>query len=71
MGRFTKSEITMATTSDHLLVTLRIDRENHMYGRLASESVVENMFTPVHDDNLKTKSLKPNLTAYYELVASY
>lgn len=42
-----------------------------MYGRLASESVVENMFTPVHDDNLKTKSLKPNLTAYYELVASY
>lgn len=56
---------------DHLLVTLRIDRENHMYGRLASESVVENMFTPVHDDNLKTKSLKPNLTAYYELVASY
>lgn len=61
----------MATTCDHLLVTLRIDRENHMYGRLASESVVENMFTPVHDDNLKTKSLKPNLTAYYELVASY
>ncbi len=54
---------------DYLLVTLRIDRENHMYGRLASESVVENMFTPVHDDNLKTKSLKPNLTAYYELVA--
>lgn len=57
---------------DHLLVTLRIDRENHMYGRLASESVVENMFTPVHDDKFKKrKSLKPNLTAYYELVASY
>ena len=41
MGRFTKSEITMAQPGDHLLVTLRIDRENHMYGRLASESVVK------------------------------
>lgn len=55
---------------DHLLVTLRIDRENHMYGRLASESVVENMFTPVHDDNLN-EVIEANLTAYYELVASY
>lgn len=43
---------------DHLLVTLRIDRENHMYGRLASESVVENMFTPVHDDNLKNEVIE-------------
>lgn len=43
---------------DYLLVTLRIDRENHMYGRLASESVVENMFTPVHDDNLKNEVIE-------------
>ncbi len=43
---------------DHLLVTLRIDRENHMYGRLASESVVENMFTAVHDDNLKNEVIE-------------
>ncbi len=41
-----------------MLVTLRIDRENHMYGRLASESVVENMFTPVHDDNLKNEVIE-------------
>ncbi len=30
-----------------------------MYGRLASESVVENMFTPVHDDNLKNEKRNP------------
>ncbi len=29
-----------------------------MYGRLASESVVENMFTAVHDDNLKNEVIE-------------
>lgn len=26
---------------DYLLVTLRIDRDNHMFARLASETIVE------------------------------
>ncbi len=42
---------------DHLLVTLRIDRENHMYGRLASESIIKYV-TPVHDDNLKNEVIE-------------
>ena len=41
MGRFTESKITMAQTGDYVLVTLRIDRENQMFARLASETIVE------------------------------
>ncbi|WP_046044545.1 RNA-binding virulence regulatory protein CvfB [Staphylococcus epidermidis] len=36
---------------DYLLVTLRIDSTNQMFGRLASETIVESMFTPVNDDS--------------------
>ncbi|MCQ9881994.1 RNA-binding protein, partial [Staphylococcus aureus] len=35
----------------YLLVTLRIDSTNQMFGRLASETIVESMFTPVNDDS--------------------
>ncbi|ARB77821.1 MULTISPECIES: RNA-binding virulence regulatory protein CvfB [Staphylococcus] len=37
---------------DYLLVTLRIDRDNHMFARLASETIVEKMYTPVQDDDM-------------------
>ena len=36
---------------DYVLVTLRIDRDNQMFARLASETIVEKMFTPVFDDD--------------------
>ena len=44
-------------TGDYVLVTLRIDRENQMFARLASETIVEKMFTPVYDDE-KQNELK-------------
>ncbi|WP_226386309.1 RNA-binding virulence regulatory protein CvfB [Staphylococcus sp. Marseille-Q1834] len=36
---------------DYVLVTLRIDRDNQMFARLASETIVKKMFTPVFDDD--------------------
>lgn len=43
---------------DKLLVTLRIDRENQMFARLASEGIVDNMYTPVHDDSKQNEMLE-------------
>src|SRR5699024_2296939 len=40
------------TQGDELLVTSRIDSENHIYARLATETIVDSMYTPVHDDPL-------------------
>ncbi|MDO5374832.1 CvfB family protein [Staphylococcus rostri] len=42
---------------DHVLCTLRIDRERQMFARLASETTVQQMFTPVHDDKLQNEVL--------------
>ncbi|UDI78311.1 RNA-binding virulence regulatory protein CvfB [Staphylococcus taiwanensis] len=43
---------------DYVLVTLRIDRENQMFARLASETIVVNMFTPVLDDSKQNELIK-------------
>lgn len=43
---------------DYLLVTLRIDRENQMFGRLASESIVDKMYSPVNDDHLQNELIE-------------
>ncbi len=43
---------------DKLLVTLRIDRENQMFARLASEGIVDNMYTPVRDDSKQNEMLE-------------
>ena len=45
-------------TGDYVLVTLRIDRENQMFARLASETIVEKMFTPVYDDEKQNELIK-------------
>ncbi|MCU5745551.1 S1-like domain-containing RNA-binding protein [Staphylococcus sp. SQ8-PEA] len=36
---------------DQVLVTLRIDSQRQMFARLASETIVERMYTPVFDDS--------------------
>ena len=46
------------TQGDELLVTLRIDSENNMYARLATETIVDSMYTPVHDDTLQNKVIE-------------
>lgn len=45
---------------DYLLVTLRIDSNNQMFGRLASETIVEGigMFTPVMDDSKQNEMIE-------------
>ncbi|MBA8777750.1 RNA-binding protein [Staphylococcus schleiferi subsp. coagulans] len=43
---------------DYVLCTLRIDRELQMYARLASETTVQQMYTPIHDDALKNKTIQ-------------
>mgnify|MGYP001757286317 FL=1 len=43
---------------DYVLCTLRIDRERQMFARLASETTVQQMYTPVHDDALKNKTIQ-------------
>ncbi|BAS46153.1 hypothetical protein SSCHL_1373 [Staphylococcus schleiferi] len=43
---------------DYILCTLRIDRERQMFARLASETTVQQMYTPVHDDALKNKMIQ-------------
>lgn len=43
---------------DYILCTLRIDRERQMFARLASETTVQQMYTPVHDDTLKNKMIQ-------------
>lgn len=43
---------------DHLFVTLRIDSENNMFARLATETIVENTFTPVHDDSKQNEVIE-------------
>ncbi|UXU51473.1 RNA-binding virulence regulatory protein CvfB [Staphylococcus arlettae] len=43
---------------DELLVTLRIDSENQMFARLATETIVESMFTPVHDDSKQNEVIE-------------
>ena len=42
----------------YLLVTLRIDSNNQMFGRLASETIVEGMFTPVMDDSKQNEMIE-------------
>ena len=46
---------------DYLLVTLRIDSTNQMFGRLASETIVESMFTPVNDDSKQNEYISARL----------
>lgn len=43
---------------DQLLVTLRIDSQNQMFARLASEVIVDNMYTPVNDDSKQNEMLE-------------
>lgn len=43
---------------DYLLVTLRIDSNNQMFGRLASETIVEGMFTPVMDESKQNEMIE-------------
>ncbi|MBA8761574.1 CvfB family protein [Staphylococcus coagulans] len=43
---------------DYILCTLRIDSERQMFARLASETTVQQMYTPVHDDALKNKMIQ-------------
>ncbi|ARJ51819.1 S1 RNA-binding domain-containing protein [Staphylococcus lutrae] len=43
---------------DYVLCTLRIDRERQMFARLASETTVQQMFTPVKDDTLRNQLIK-------------
>ncbi len=43
---------------DYILCTLRIDRERQMFARLASETTVQQMYTPVYDDALKNKMIQ-------------
>lgn len=42
---------------DYVFVTLRIDHEKQMFARLASETIVEQAFTPVHDDELHNQEI--------------
>ncbi|QNQ44525.1 RNA-binding virulence regulatory protein CvfB [Staphylococcus warneri] len=43
---------------DQLLVTLRIDSQNQMFARLASEGIVDNMYTPINDDSKQNEMLE-------------
>lgn len=43
---------------DQLPVTLRIDSQNQMFARLASEGIVDNMYTPVNDDSKQNEMLE-------------
>jgi|SRR5699024_10820109 len=43
---------------DELFVTLRIDRDNNMFARLATETIVEQMYSPVHDDEQQNKNIE-------------
>lgn len=43
---------------DQLFVTLRIDSENNMFARLATETIVENTFTPVNDDSKQNEIIE-------------
>ena len=45
-------------SGDYVLVTLRIDRNHQMFARLASETIVEKMFTPVSNDDMQNEVLK-------------
>lgn len=43
---------------DQLFVSLRIDSENNMFARLATETIVENTFTPVNDDSKQNEIIE-------------
>ncbi|PTI76530.1 RNA-binding protein, partial [Staphylococcus succinus] len=43
---------------DELFVTLRIDRDKNMFARLATETIVEQMFSPVHDEEKQNKIIE-------------
>ena len=58
MGRPTKIKELWPQAGDYLLVTLRIDSNNQMFGRLASETIVEGMFTPVMDDSKQNEMIE-------------
>lgn len=53
-----KVKLLWPQSGDYVLVTLRIDRENQMFARLASETIVEKMFTPVYDDEKQNELIK-------------
>ncbi|MGV3243904.1 CvfB family protein [Staphylococcus sp. 11261D007BR] len=42
---------------DYVLCTLRIDRERQMFARLASETTVQQMYTPIKDDSFHNQVL--------------
>ena len=58
MGRLTKIKELWPQAGDYLLVTLRIDSNNQMFGRLASETIVEGMFTPVMDESKQNEMIE-------------
>lgn len=43
---------------DYVLVTLRIDSQRQMFARLASETIVERMYTPIHDDRYHNQEIQ-------------
>lgn len=43
---------------DEVLATLRIDSERQMFARLASETIVSQMYTPVNDDALQNNIIE-------------
>lgn len=43
---------------DELFVTLRIDRDKNMFARLATETIVEQKFSPVHDEEKQNKIIE-------------
>lgn len=42
---------------DRVLVTLRIDSNRQMFARLASETIVERMFTPIDNDEMQNETV--------------
>ncbi|MCG3398601.1 CvfB family protein [Staphylococcus massiliensis] len=38
---------------DQLLCTLRVERDGQLFARLATETIVQEMYTPIHDDSLQ------------------
>lgn len=43
---------------DYVLATLRIDSEKQMFARLATETIVSQMYTPVNNDELQNKMIE-------------
>ncbi|AYU55205.1 S1 RNA-binding domain-containing protein [Staphylococcus debuckii] len=43
---------------DYVLATLRIDSEKQMFARLATETIVSQMYTPVNNDEMQNKMIE-------------